>query len=312
MANNTDLFDWDLIPQGKKLVVACSGGPDSMFLLSKILEKISPANILVCHVNYHQRSESDNDEMVVTNFCKKNHLKYFILDTSKEPSNLNAKGNFQALARCLRYDFCCQIALANATRWILVAHHKQDSLETFIIQKKRKNLVKYYGLAKKAPYVFENRTFWLLRPLLNYSKEIILQDLHRKEITYAVDSSNAKNTYLRNRIRKQLNGLENKELLTEMRLSNLRLEEASKKIKKIFVEKKIIYARYLELEYVEKLRAIYELLERNIPDQIHQKKSSIIKEIVKQFAKQQKNQSFIFSKHLQVVKSTELIFVRES
>ena len=154
MANNTDLFDWGLIPRGKKLVVACSGGPDSMFLLSKILEKISPANILVCHVNYHQRSESDNDEMVVTNFCKKNHLKYFILDTSKEPSNLNAKGNFQALARCLRYDFCCQIALANATRWILVAHHKQDSLETFIMQKKARKPCEALWLSQKKHHMY--------------------------------------------------------------------------------------------------------------------------------------------------------------
>lgn len=90
-------FEIDNIDISKKMLLGVSGGPDSMFLLNLLKNK----NIIVAHVNYNKRETSKVDEEIVVDFCKKNNIKYFVLNLKKH----NEQGNFQNIARIQRYEF---------------------------------------------------------------------------------------------------------------------------------------------------------------------------------------------------------------
>jgi tRNA(Ile)-lysidine synthetase-like protein len=117
-------------------VLGVSGGPDSMFLLDK-MRKLK-YNLIVAHVNYKKRSDSDFDEKVVHDYCRKFKIKFF----SFHPKSYE-KGNFQSLARKIRYDFFFSIANKFATKRIVIAHNFEDLLETYQLQLKRNSFVNH-------------------------------------------------------------------------------------------------------------------------------------------------------------------------
>ena len=88
----------------KTIVVACSGGPDSMALLDMLNQKQN-YNIIVCHVNYQKRESAFRDESIVKEYCLKHNLSFHLLKPIYSSSQ-----NFQAWARDVRYDFFEQTA----------------------------------------------------------------------------------------------------------------------------------------------------------------------------------------------------------
>lgn len=119
---------------GNIYVVAVSGGPDSMFLLEQM--RLLGYSFVVCHVNYRKRLDSDYDERLVSDYCKKYNVKLFVY----YPTHFSS-GNFQASARKQRYDFFFRIATEIATNKIVIAHNFEDSLETYIMQKERCSMI---------------------------------------------------------------------------------------------------------------------------------------------------------------------------
>ena len=79
-------------------IVACSGGPDSMALLDMLYK--ANFKIIVCHVNYKTRDESDSEEQLVRRYCEKNDLKLFV-----DYFDNVYKGSFEVAARVFRYSF---------------------------------------------------------------------------------------------------------------------------------------------------------------------------------------------------------------
>ncbi|MBR0033999.1 MAG: tRNA lysidine(34) synthetase TilS, partial [Bacilli bacterium] len=127
----------------KKYVVACSFGPDSMALLDMM--KKENYNIVVAHVNYHKRKESDFEEQSLKKYCELNNLECFVLDTS----SLKVTGNFQEWARKVRYEFFKKVLLENKCDAVVVAHQEDDLIETYLMQKSKKSFVAYYGIEKE-------------------------------------------------------------------------------------------------------------------------------------------------------------------
>ena len=82
----------------KTYLIACSGGPDSMALLDMLVNH--NFNIIVVHVNYKTRLESDSEEKLVVDYCIKNNLNYEIAYFDN-----NYKGSFEDAARKFRYNF---------------------------------------------------------------------------------------------------------------------------------------------------------------------------------------------------------------
>lgn len=125
--------------ESKLYVVGVSGGPDSLFLLDRM--RNSGYNLVVAHVNYKKRPESNQEEKLVKNYCQKYSLPFEIYQVKS--SEYNSKSNFQAQARQIRYNFFQKLADQYQTKYIVVAHHFDDHLETYLLQNQRKSLVDY-------------------------------------------------------------------------------------------------------------------------------------------------------------------------
>ena len=173
-----------------KIIVACSGGPDSMALLD--MERQEGHEIVVCHVNYKRRESADRDEDIVRSYCHKYGIKMETL-YPEYPGN----ENFQAWARKVRYDFFEKTAKKNQIRYIYVAHQKDDVIETFFFQKERKMLCDVYGMEKES----KRKEFTIVRPLLNFEKKELEKYCQDHKVAYGIDESNLGNHYRRNQIR---------------------------------------------------------------------------------------------------------------
>lgn len=182
----------------EKYLIGVSGGPDSIFLLHEIV-KINPKDLVVCHINYHFRSDSDEDQRIVTQFCEEHNLKLEIKTIS--PSFYkNFKGNFESWAREQRYTFFQEMGVKHQIFNLLIAHTENDLIETYLLQKKRNNLVNYYGLAPITTY----QNLQVIRPMLKIQKSQILEILNQEQIPFAWDSTNNDFRYERNKLRQKL------------------------------------------------------------------------------------------------------------
>ena len=188
-----------LFVPGQHLLVAVSGGPDSITLLSLLYRLAKPwrLTLTVVHCNYGLRgAESDGDESFVKSFCRERHLPLAI----HRPKLVKRRrhSSLQALARDARYDFMKQLAHEVRADGIAVGHTADDQAETVLMW-----MLRGAGMAGLAgmPYVREDR---IIRPLLASTRNEVLAYLDHEGLTYRCDSSNEKLLYHRNRIRKQL------------------------------------------------------------------------------------------------------------
>lgn len=184
------------------LIIAVSGGVDSMVLLSIALRKIPKNHIFVAHFNHNLRGrESDGDEQFVKNFCEKNNLTFF--SDSKNISELakKEKSSIEATARKYRYDFFCRISRETGAKYLLTAHHLDDRIETAMF-----NLIrgaKFGGIsALKRENSYKNIT--IFRPLLDITKSDILAFASENNIYFREDSTNLQTDFQRNFLRHEI------------------------------------------------------------------------------------------------------------
>lgn len=208
----------------KKVIVAVSGGPDSMALLDMMRKE--GYICIVAHVNYGVRETAARDQQVVEDYCNKYNLTLEVHHAEKVVA-----GNFQAIAREIRYKFFTKLSAKYSTKDVYVAHHQGDLLETYIMQKKRNITPEFYGIKKKINY----KSIYLIRPLLSYSKEELIDYCENNKITYGIDESNLEDNYKRNKIRHhivdKLSQDEVKDLLIEIHKRNIELAKEQEQTK---------------------------------------------------------------------------------
>ena len=166
----------------KKYLVAISGGADSVCLLLKMIEE--GRSVEAVHCNFHLRGdESDRDEAFVVSLCQRLgvplHRVHF--DT-KEYAALH-KVSIELAARELRYRYFEQLRQDIGAEAIMVAHHRDDNVETVLM-----NMVRGTGIRGMAGIRPVNGH--ILRPLLDMSRADIVAYLARKGETYVTDSTN--------------------------------------------------------------------------------------------------------------------------
>ena len=177
------------------VVIANSGGPDSMALLSLLIkyrEKV-PFNIVCAHVNHKVRLESDDEELFVKSYCKSNNVIFECMKI-KEYDN----SNFEAYARSKRYKFFDEIVLKYNAKVLFTAHHGDDLIETILMRIVRGSSLKgYSGFLMEV----NKGSYKLVRPLVYTTKDEIIKYLNDNNIKYVIDKSNDNLEYTRNRYR---------------------------------------------------------------------------------------------------------------
>lgn len=188
-----------LFAPGQHLLVAVSGGPDSMALLS-LLHQLAPSwhlALTVVHFNYGLRGEeSDADESFVRAWCDERGIS-LIVQRPVLPKRRGAS-SLQAVAREVRYAAMQQLARDLGVDRIVVGHTADDQAETMLMW-----ILRGAGMSGLAgmPYVREGL---VVRPLLASTREDVLSYLNQKGLSYRRDSSNQEARYYRNRIRKEV------------------------------------------------------------------------------------------------------------
>jgi tRNA(Ile)-lysidine synthase len=184
------------ISSSDKLLVAVSGGADSMALLHLLHQ--SGYELAAAHCNFQLRgADSDADEQLVTAYCKANNIQLFTTSFETTKYSKENKVSIEMAARELRYDWFSSLIDEHHLQVVVTGHHGNDSIETFFL-----NLVRGTGLRGLSGinYRFAN----VIRPLLDYNRTEIDAYCAHHQIDYCHDVSNDDTKFIRNKIRHEI------------------------------------------------------------------------------------------------------------
>ncbi|AXF56611.1 tRNA lysidine(34) synthetase TilS [Salicibibacter kimchii] len=190
-----------MFPRGSSVLVAVSGGVDSMSLLHYLFSQRDEYGITVmaAHCNHGLRKEAEEEEAFVKRFCEERHIPFFhkTLDLSK-----NEGRSIQRISRDMRYDFFSAIMKTEKLDRLATAHHGDDQIETMLMQQTRG--FDYYGGQIGIPVDRPFSEGRLLRPFLPVTKKEIIAYAKAHTVSWREDETNRKDAYTRNRVRKQV------------------------------------------------------------------------------------------------------------
>lgn len=269
---------YDLWKKGDKIVVACSGGPDSTCLLdifAKLKDKYN-LELIVAHVNYNLRGkDSEKDEKFVRRLAGRYGLKIEVLKCKSLSLNPSSKGrvrvNENAL-REIRYKFFEKIRVKNKFNYIAVGHTLDDQVETYLMR-----IIRGTGLAGMSAMKHKNN--FIIRPLLEITKKEILNYLKQVNQAYRTDRTNKEIPFLRNKIRNELIPLLGKKYNPNIKetlyKSSLNIAEDYDFLEQISRE---TYAKNKELS-AKKLLKLHPALQKRIILEAIKKKKKNLKDI---------------------------------
>ena len=263
------------IPNNIPIIIGCSAGPDSMALLH-YLHTNTTNPIIVAHINHNIRKESLEEEKYLSTFCKNNNIK-FETTTIKEYK----ENNFENEARNKRYTFYEKILNKYNSKYLFLAHHGDDLIETILMKIVRgSNLEGYAGIKE----ISKKNNYYIIRPFLKYTKQDLINYNKEHYLNYYIDKTNEDTTYTRNRYRHNL--------LPLLKEENKNIHKQFLKYSKTLLE----YNNYLEEEIlsiytkiinnntldIKELKKNHSFLQKNLLykwlNNYYQNKPNIIKE----------------------------------
>ena len=186
----------NLLEQGKKVLVALSGGADSVALLV-VLQRLG-YDCEAIHCNFHLRGkESNRDEHFVKELCQRSSIKLHTVHFDTTAYSKERRISIEMAAREQRYAAFEEYRAAIGAQAIAVAHHRDDSAETLLL-----NLVRGTGI--KGLRGIQPRNGYIVRPLLCVGRDEIIDYLKWRGQEYITDSTNLTCDYTRNKIRLEL------------------------------------------------------------------------------------------------------------
>jgi tRNA(Ile)-lysidine synthase len=196
-----------LLRHGQSLLVAVSGGVDSMVLLH-LLHRLARRNswrLTVAHLNHGLRGRSsDADERLVVRVAKKLGLAVVVERADVKQFAREQKLSIEMAARKLRHDFLARTALRLKIKTIALAHHADDQVELFFLRLLRGSGAEGLAGMKWRAVSPANSRVRLIRPLLDLSKSALRKFADEEKISFREDASNASLDFQRNRIRHEL------------------------------------------------------------------------------------------------------------
>ncbi len=218
-----------LTPNGH-VIVGLSGGVDSVVLLY-ILHQ-SGFKCIAAHCNFHLRDdESDRDAVFAESFAHSLRIPYCKIDFETQKYASTQGISIEMAARELRYDWFRKLKSESQAEAITTAHHKDDSIETFLL-----NLTRGTGIHGLTGIKAKNGD--IVRPLLCVNKKDIIAFAEKEKLGYVTDGSNLRDDYVRNKIR--LN------ILPELQLINPAIQEAILRTMENLSQVTTIYEKNIE------------------------------------------------------------------
>ncbi|WP_294763902.1 tRNA lysidine(34) synthetase TilS [uncultured Lactobacillus sp.] len=193
-----DFFKINHLPlAAKTLVVAVSGGPDSLALLDLLyqIKEQYRFRLLAAHLDHQLRLDSFKEEKVISAYCQNKSIE---LINEKWPKCLQPIVGVEAAARKYRYDFLVKIMRNYQGDYLLTAHHMDDLLENILLKFIRSGNPSEMNSLKA---ISKMQGMTLLRPLLNIQKADLLKYDKRNHIPYVIDQTNNEDDTLRNKLR---------------------------------------------------------------------------------------------------------------
>ncbi|MFH1539690.1 MAG: tRNA lysidine(34) synthetase TilS, partial [bacterium] len=192
--------DRGLIPPGDKVIVGLSGGADSTALLHILynLRQKSRWTLAAAHLNHGLRgAEADGDEQFAKSSCEKLKIEFFSKKIPEGELKSRKNLSLEEAARDARLAFLEEARRRLGARLIALGHHRDDQVETVLLR-----LLRGASLRGLAGMDFKSGS--IVRPLLNVTRDEILEYCEENNIEYRDDSSNLDSAFLRNRIRHEL------------------------------------------------------------------------------------------------------------
>ena len=219
------MLNTSLLDKKKKYLLGVSGGPDSMALLDMMHEY----SICVAHVNYNLRDDTEEDYKVVHDYCKAHNIPFYYKEFTPDDY---VKGNFQTVARDMRYAFYQEVYKKEQCDALCLGHQKDDVIETIYMHLERDSHPDYLGIQE----VSHRLGMTIIRPLLHVTKQDLRDYCDDHHILFHDDYTNFQTEFTRDRIRNtilnQYTNSQKEELLKKAEEYNqkqvLKKEEVSK------------------------------------------------------------------------------------
>ena len=238
---------YNLIESGDKIILAVSGGPDSISMLDILNNIKNDKNIdinfeiIVAHVNHMIRKEAIEDEKYVREFCEKRKIEFYSKSIDVQKMANNNKIGTEEAGRKARYEFFDEILKKTNSNKIAIAHNKNDSVETVIM-----HILRGSGISGLKG--IEPRREKYIRPLIDCERKEIEKYCNENDLKPKIDKTNFENVYTRNKIRNVVipyikNEFNENIIETISRLSKLVSEEEDymeRQIKKVYEDILII------------------------------------------------------------------------
>ena len=272
--------------KNKKYLLACSFGPDSMALFHLLVK--SGYDFACAIVNYHLRDESDEEVLGLLKYAKEFDINVYVYDVKE-----SILKNVEATCREIRYKFFKDLCTQYGFDACLVAHHQDDLIETYLMQKERQNNPIFYGISSETMIYGVN----IIRPLLNYKKSDLQQICDDNNVPYSIDKTNFDISIMRNKIRlnvvSKMIDRDRQQILDE-------INEENKRLSSIFSAidiKRLSEVNYvLSLDYVSQCYALNYLV-KNINASFSLSKKNV-GQIIKIFKSNKPNGQFSIYKGL--------------
>ncbi|WP_234117043.1 tRNA lysidine(34) synthetase TilS [Clostridium hydrogenum] len=191
----------NMFNKGDRVVVAVSGGPDSICLLDLLYKLKSRFEIQICaaHVNHCLRGkEADEDERYVEDFCKELNIKFFCKKVDVNLIASEKKLSSEMAGREVRYNFFEEVKEKFNANKIAIAHNANDNAETMLMR-----IIRGTGLSGMVG-IKAIRDGYFVRPLIEISRQEIEDYCIENRITPRIDKTNNERLYSRNKIRLDL------------------------------------------------------------------------------------------------------------
>lgn len=175
----------------KGIVLACSGGVDSM-VLAHVLFTYHKGPLYLAHIHHGLRTSADKDAQCVESFAQKHSLPFFLTQENVLLRAREEGENIENMGRKVRYDFLREVQQKTNSAYIMTAHHGDDQIESMLmhlIQGTSPSGMKGLGHSS------------ILRPLLHVNKAMILSYAQQHNISYCEDETNKDTNYFRNEMR---------------------------------------------------------------------------------------------------------------